>query len=447
MRKVFFLGLDCTPPKILYEGYGVELKYLKEVVEEGARYVLKSCHPPITIPAWIVMFTGKTPGELGLYGFRHRKPGDVRESYIVNSRFIKTPTLWDILSRKKRRVGVIGVPPTYPPKPVHGFMISDFITPGPEKPYTFPPLLKFELEKRFGPYIFDVVYRSHEKDKIIKELFTMTKQHLAVVKHLLENKVWDVFIYVEIGVDRVHHAFWKYFDKEHPRHIEHPVYSKAIPEYYRLIDKEFKEIKSRLPKDTIIVVASDHGAKSMKGAFVVNQWLEEQGYLKFKEKPKKPGIDIDREMIDWEHTMVWGWGGYYARMFINLKGREPRGIVGKEEYEDLIKQLKKDIGKIKGPKSEQWKNKAYTPYELYPEVRGDPPDLIAYFDDLSWRSAGTVGWDTIYLPENDRGPDDAVHDWYGVFTIYDPEGTIGKGFKGEIEIEQIFNLLMKVVQS
>ncbi|RLG74008.1 MAG: nucleotide pyrophosphatase, partial [Thermoprotei archaeon] len=143
--------------------------------------------------------------------------------------------------------------------------------------------------------------------------------------------------------------------------------------------------------------------------------------------------------------MVWGWGGYYARMFINLKGREPRGIVGKEEYEDLIKQLKKDIGKIKGPKGEQWKSKAYTPYELYPEVRGDAPDLIVYFDDLSWRSAGTVGWDTIYLPENDRGPDDAVHDWHGVFTIYDPEGTLEKGFKGEINIEKVRSLLMEVL--
>jgi len=447
LRKMFILGLDCTPPKILYEEYNVELEYLKEIVEEGARFNLKSCHPPITIPAWIVMFTGKTPGELGIYGFRHRKPGDVRESYIVNSRFIKTPTLWDVLGRRGYRVGVIGVPPTYPPKPVHGFMISDFITPGPEKPYTFPPMLKVELEKLFGPYIFDVIYRSHEKDKIVKELFAMTKQHLSIVQYLLGKKRWDVFIYVEIGVDRVHHAFWKYFDKEHPRHVEHPVYSKTIPEYYKLIDEGFKSIKEKLPKDAIIVITSDHGAKAMKGAFVVNQWLEEQGYLKFKEKPRRPGEDIDREIIDWEHTIVWGWGGYYARMFINLEGREPKGIVKKEEYEDLINQLKKDIRKIKGPKGEPWNSKVYTPYELYPEVNGDAPDLIVYFDNLSWRSAGTVGWDTIYLPENDRGPDDAVHDWHGVFTVYDPEGTVGKGFKGEIRIEQVFDLLMKLMQS
>ena len=445
MRKLFILGLDCTPPKILYDRCGVDFKYLNEIVDEGARFILKSCHPPITIPAWISMFTGKTPGELGIYGFRHRKPGDVRESYIVNSTFIKTPTLWDTLGRKGYHVGVIGVPPTYPPKPVHGLMITDFITPGPEKLYTFPPWLKREIESRFGPYIFDVIYRSHEKDKIRRELFEMTKQHLNIVKYLLANKRWDAFIYVEIGVDRAHHAFWKYYDKEHPRYTEHPIYSKVIPEYYKLIDSGFKDIRKLLPKDTIIVIVSDHGAKAMKGAFVVNQWLEQQGYLKFKEKPKKPGQDLEASMIDWDHTIAWGWGGYYARVFINLEGREPKGIVKKWEYEDVLKQLKKDIEKIKGPNGEQWDNKVYTPYELYPEVNGDAPDLLVYFDDLSWRSAGTLGWDTIYLPENDRGPDDAVHDWNGVLTIYDPEQTIEKGFKGEISIEKIHKFLIEAL--
>ena len=446
MRKLFILGLDSAPPKILYEDSSIELGGLREVIEDSARFILRSCHPPITIPAWISMFTGKTPGELGIYGFRHRKPGDVRESYIVNSTFIKVPTIWDVLGKHGYRVGVIGVPPTYPPKPVHGFMISDFTTPGPHKPYTFPPWIRKEIEMRFGPYIFDVVYRSHEKDKVREELFRMTKQHLDIVKYLLAAKEWDIFIHVEIGVDRVQHAFWKYFDTNHPRHIEHPVYSYTIREYYELIGKEFREIKKHLSKDTIIIIVSDHGAKAMKGAFVINQWLEKEGYLKLKEKPKRSGQDINSEIINWEHTIAWGWGGYYSRIFINLEGREPKGIVKKWEYEDLIKQLKKDIEKIKGPRGETWSNKVYTPYELYPEVNGDAPDLMVYFDDLSWRAAGTIGWDTIYLPENDRGPDDAVHDWNGVLVVYDPQGTIRGGFKGVINIESVYQLLLDLLE-
>jgi len=446
-RKLFVLGLDCASPRILYEGYGVKLNALREIVNGGARYILRSCHPPITIPAWAVMFTGQTPGELGIYGFRHRRPGDVRESYIVNSTYLKYPTLWEVVSKEGRRVGVVGVPPTYPPKPVNGFLITDFTTPGPDKPYTWPPWLKKEVESRFGPYVFDVVYRSEEKDKVAKELFNMTKQHLEVVKYLLSRKQWDLFIYVEVGVDRVHHAFWKYFDREHPRYVEHSTYSKVIPEYYKLIDDWFSEVRKLLPKDTVVVIASDHGVKAMKGAFVINQWLEEQGYLKLKEKPKKPGQDLGASIIDWGRTIAWGWGGYYSRVFINLEGREPKGNVKKWEYEDVVKQLKEEISRIKGPNGEVWKNEVYTPSELYPEVRGDAPDLMVYLDDLSWRPAGTIGWDSLYLPENDRGPDDAVHDWNGVFVIYDPEGTIRNGFKGTLRIEDAARALRELLMS
>jgi len=273
----------------------------------------------------------------------------------------------------------------------------------------------------------------------------MTRQHLQVVTHLLFNKRWDLFIYVEVGVDRIQHAFWKYFDERHPRHVEHPAYSKVIPEYYKMIDGWLEEVRKALPKDAVIVVASDHGAKAMKGAFAINQWLEEQGYLKLREAPRKPGQDLSADMIDWQRTIAWGWGGYYARIFINLEGREPKGVVEREHYEDVVRQLKEDMSKIRGPNNERWKNEVYAPHELYPRVEGDAPDLLVYFDDLNWRAVGTLGWDTMYLPENDRGPDDAVHDWNGVLAIYDPEGTVGRGDKGEINASEVFDLLLRLV--
>jgi len=444
LRRVLVLGLDSMPPKTLYGGGYFES--LGEVVDESHRFVLKSCHPPITIPAWLTMFTGKSPGELGIYGFRHRKPGDVGSTYIVNSTSVKALTLWDLAGRAGYHVGVFGVPPTYPPKPVRGFLVSDFTTPGSDKQYTFPPWLKREIEEQFGPMVFDIVYRSHAKDRVAQELFAMIKQHLAVVRYLLERKPWDLFIYVEVGVDRAHHAFWKYFDAMHPRYERHPVYSKVIPDLYVILDSAFEGMRKVLPRDTVIVVASDHGTKPMKGAFVINQWLEEQGYLKLRERPERPGQDLEESMIDWDRTVAWGWGGYYSRIFVNLEGREPRGIVKRHEYESTVEQLKRDIEGIKGPRGELWKNLAYTPQELYPEVRGDAPDLIVYLDDLSWRPAGTVGWDTLYLPENDRGPDDSVHDWHGVFSVYDPEGTLSRGDAGEVPIEKAFSILSELLE-
>ncbi len=154
---------------------------------------------------------------------------------------------------------------------------------------------------------------------------------------------------------------------------------------------------------------------------------------------------ICKDMIDWEHTIAWGWGGYYSRIFINLKGREKYGVVNEEEYESIIHSLRKDIKSIKGPKGDKWYNRVYRPHELYPEVRGDAPDLMVYLDDLNWRPAGTLGWQSRYLPENDRGPDDAMHDWMGVLSIYDPEETIPRGDLGVLKIGDVRKVIEELL--
>lgn len=413
-ERVLVIGLDSAPPRILYEDLRGELENLESVMEE--RHTLVSSHPPITIPAWAVMTSGKTPGELGLYGFRHRRPGDYGGAYIADSRMVRHPRVWDLLTREGKTSIVVGVPPSYPPRPLKGYLISDFITPGPEKPYTWPPTLKREVEALLGgPYPFDVAFRIHDKDAIKKGLWDMTVKQFRVFRHLLRTRKWDFAMIVQIGVDRVQHAFWKYYDPGHPRYPgPGNKYEDVIPEYYKLVDRLVGEVLEVVPRDTRVIVVSDHGAKAMKGAFAINQWLIEQGLLALKKKPEKPGVDLRPDMVDWEKTKAWGWGGYYARIFLNVKGREPHGTIDPEEVPGFIEELKKMLREIRGPDGERWETAAYTPGELYPEVNGDPPDLIVYLDDLNWRSAGTLGWPSMYLEENDRGPDDAVHDWYGV---------------------------------
>ena len=410
-ERILVLGLDSAPPRLLYQELSGELENLESIMEY--RTTLRSSHPPITIPAWAVMTTGMTPGELGLYGFRHRKPGSYNDVYIANSRMLKVKRVWDEFEGV-HRVILQGIPPSYPPQPVKGYLVSDFITPGPEKPYTWPYSLKREIENLVGEYVFDVEFRIKDKDKIKKGLWHMTEVQFKVFKHLISSKKWDFAMIVQIGVDRVHHAFWKYYDTRHPRYPGSNKYEDVIPEYYKLVDKLIGKILEAVPRETRIIVVSDHGAKAMKGAFAVNQWLIEEGYLRLKKNPERPGVDLKSDMVDWDNTLAWGWGGYYARIFLNIKGREPRGVVDPEEAPGLIDELKRKLQAITGPDGESWKTMAYTPHELYPIVNGDAPDLMVYFDDLNWRAAGTLGWPSLYLEENDRGPDDAVHDWIGV---------------------------------
>ena len=443
-RRLLVVGLDCAAPKLLYEDFIDDLPTFQRLLGDGQRALLHSTNPPITIPAWAVMVTGKTPGELGIYGFRHRRPGEYRNFYIVNSRHVREKTVWDVAGSKGLRSIVVGVPPSYPPKMIRGVMVSDFITPGPEVTYTFPPRLKGELESRFGKYTFDVPFRIEDRDKIVRDLWRMTRQHFDVLEYLATTRQWDFMMFVEIGVDRVHHAFWGYMDKEHHKYVPGNRYENVIRDYYRLVDERLGRLLEKIPGDTVVAVVSDHGAKRMKGAFTVNQWLAQEGFLRLEEEPNRPGVELKDVKVDWSKTVAWGWGGYYARIFLNVKGREPQGYVEREDYEYYRDLLADEIRKIRGPNGEKWETKVYKPEELYPVVRGDPPDLMVYFDDLSWRSAGTLGWETNYLRENDRGPDDAVHDWYGVLAVYDPEGTVGLNDR-VYRIEEVKSLFEEIM--
>jgi len=300
-------------------------------------------------------------------------------------------------------------------------MISCFITPDSEKEYTYPAELRQEIEDRFGPYMFDVEFRIEDKAELLQGIYKMTGQRFEVMKDLIVRKPWNLFWFVEIGVDRVHHGFWKYMDREHHLYVEGNPYENAILDYYKYLDGKLGELLGLIDQDTVVLVVSDHGAKRMKGCFCVNEWLMEQGDLSLKEMPAKP-ITIEKLSIDWPHTKAWAWGGYYARVFLNVEGREPQGTIPPENYEKERDALAERILRIKGPNGEPWATKVIKPQEYYPEATGDYPDLMVYFDDLYWRSAGTLGHGRMYLLENDTGPDDAVHAQEGLYILRDPGG-------------------------
>jgi len=248
----------------------------------------------------------------------------------------------------------------------------------------------------------------------------MTDKRFEVMEWLIEAKPWDLFMFVEIGVDRVHHAFWKYMDKDHHLYEPGNPFETAIIDYYRHLDGKIGRLIAKAGEGTVVLVVSDHGAKRMKGAFCVNEWLIERGWLAVKERPSKP-TSLDDLAIDWTRTKAWAWGGYYARVFLNVEGREPQGVIAPEDYEKERDALLAELKALRGPKGEAWATEVIKPQEFFEELEGEYPDLMVYFDDLYWRSAGTLGHGTMYLPENDTGPDDAVHAKHGIYILSDPK--------------------------
>lgn len=429
-KRVAVIGLDSVPPELLFDQWQSELPCLRSLAEQGFWGKMQSVCPPITVPAWSCMMSGKDPGQLGIYGFRNRKDYSYDGMAIANSTAVREPRVWDRLSQAGKKVIVMSVPGTYPPTAVNGSMVSCFLTPSAQSGYTYPAELKADLESRFGPYLIDVEnFRSDDKDRILQQIYKMTEQHFAMAKYMVTAHPWDFFMMVEMGTDRIHHAFWRFHDKNHRKYEPGNRFENAIRDYYRFVDRKVSELLPALGDDTSVFVVSDHGAKRMEGGICVNEWLLQGGYL-FLSRPLSGPTPIGKAPIDWTQTMAWGEGGYYSRIFLNVRGREPKGIIEPSQYEVVREQLKNKLESMLDDRGQLLGTKVFKPQEVYRSVRGVAPDLIVYFGNLNWRSVGILGLGTVHTFENDTGPDDANHAEYGIFILRERNDSHGTQLKG-----------------
>jgi predicted AlkP superfamily phosphohydrolase/phosphomutase len=422
-RKVIIFGLDSAPPELVFDKWLDHLPNIRNLVSNGISGKLESTIPAITCPAWASMTTSTNPGKLGIYGFRNRNRYDYEGLRFVDSNTINEETIWNILSRYNKKTIVIGVPQTYPPKPIHnGYMVTCFLTPDKNCQYTYPADLRYEVERVSEGYILDVDnFRSGEKDNILNTVYEMTRKRFKLVRHFIKNKDWDFLMMVEMGTDRIQHAFWGFFDNRHSMYFPGNKYENVIFDYYKYVDEEIGKTLALLDKNTIVLIVSDHGAKMMEGGICINEWLINNGYLKLMHYPEEV-TQINKHMIDWDKTMVWGEGGYYGRLFFNVRGREPRGVIPKQNYELLRNELIIALEDLRDENGQNINTKIFKPEEIYSECRNIPPDLIVYYGNLSWRSVGSVGHNTIWTSENDTGSDDANHAQHGIFVMSGDNG-------------------------
>lgn len=411
------IGLDSAPPELLFDRWLERLPNIRSLVQGGASGPLRSCDPPITVPAWTSMLSSKSPGQLGLYGFRNRADWSYDNLSVANSTDVKEDRIWDILSRAGKRVILIGVPQTYPPTPINGTMVTCFLTPDISCEHTFPYEFKKEIEQVVGEYLLDVKdFRSERKDSTLEQIHQMTRKRFMLARHLLHKEDWDFFMMVEMGVDRIQHAFWEYMDESHRRHVKGNPYEHAIFDYYQYVDREIGELLSFADANTTVFLVSDHGAQKMEGGICINEWLIREGYLALAESPNCV-MPLSQAKVDWPGTKAWGEGGYYSRIFLNVRGREPQGVINPQDYEDVRDELIEKIQSIPDDHGRPIGTKVYRPEQLYSVNNAIAPDLMVYFGNLAWRSVGSVGRNSIHTFDNDTGPDGANHAQHGIIVM------------------------------
>ena len=425
-KRLLVVGWDGVPAEVLQPGSLAQLDNLRSLVGRSISGPLRSTVPPITIPAWTSMFSGRDPGELGLYGFRNRVSPEYGSMKRADSTSVLVPRLWDLVGRAGRPSIVVGVPQTYPPPHVRGDLVAGFDTPAELESATSSPALAAEIRELVGEYHFDASdFRDAPRARTLARIRQMTEARVRVMRHLLGTRPWDLAIYCEIGPDRMHHCFWSDHDPAHPNHQPGSEFAGAIRDYYQLLDRGLGQILEQVNDRTSVLLVSDHGAKAMQGGICINELLRRTGWLTLKTEPKSVTA-LEPDMIDWSRTRAWAYGGYYARVFFNVAGREPHGVIPPERLDQEKASLGEVLARIRLPDGTEVATEIIDPSSHFAAARGFPPDLMLFFGDLDYRSLGSVGGGEIWQRGNDTGLDEANHSWDGVFVWCPAGGTAAR---------------------
>mgnify|MGYP005623505959 CR=1 FL=1 len=449
MSRLLVIGIDSAEPMQIEEWID-HLPHMKQLYDVFYTRV-ESTVPPITIPAWLTAFSGLNPGHFGLYDLRYRLKRSYTKYGLYSYRLVEdVDFIWNAMSRKGFKVALCFVPGTYPPPKIKGYVISGFFTPNVGSSFTWPFRLKYEVLEAVGgadKYIIDIHdYRRMNPKLLYKALIDKVVHDFKVITHVLTKYEWDLAIAVLMSIDRAQHTLWRFFDREHPRYVKDPELEEGLLNIYRKIDEELGKLLEKLPKDVKVIVMSDHGAKRMHYRINVNEALAEEGLLKLKEKPEKPmplGQLDKRGLIDWERTIAWSWGAYVAQVWINLEGREAKGCVRKEDYEDTCRQVADFLQSMEGPDGEKLRNKVFFKWEIYKGSKVEMmPDITVYFDDLHYGANEMIGFNSLYSLETLKGPDDSNHSERAIFMCNEKPSISIKNLE---DVRKLLELLIETI--
>ena len=179
--KVMIIGLDCAEPSLVLERWRDELPTLGGLMERGALRAA-DLGRAADHRAGVVVHDGEPhagrPRHLRLP--QPRRPLATTGSSSRTATHVKAPRLWDLATRNGKPSIVLGVPGTYPPRPLNGVMVTCFLTPSIESQYTYPPLLAREVEQVVGEYLFDCTnFRTDDKDDLLRQVYEMTDRRFG----------------------------------------------------------------------------------------------------------------------------------------------------------------------------------------------------------------------------------------------------------------------------
>jgi predicted AlkP superfamily phosphohydrolase/phosphomutase len=322
--RVFVISIDGVPYSFVKSRIRRgDFPNFKKLIENGSFRRMSSVQPCISSVAWASFMTGKNPGKHNILGFVDKKPG-THEMFVPTSRNMAGDTIWEIMSRAGKKVFVMNVPVTYPPRRVNGIMIGCFLCTQIAK-IAYPAHVARELERMGYKIDPDARLARENLDGFIDDCRHALTKRAEAMFHYLGKAPWDFFQCHIMETDRMNHFLWEHAEKDDPK------YAKAFYDFYKRVDEVIGEVDRKIGGKAELIVVSDHGFCTIKKEIYLNWYLAEAGLLKFKTPAPKSLGDMHPESL--AYSLIPG------RLFVNLQGREANGSVPPERYEAVREQL------------------------------------------------------------------------------------------------------------
>jgi predicted AlkP superfamily phosphohydrolase/phosphomutase len=426
-RKLIIIGLDGLPKNLLNHFLELGLlPHIGELMTKEQLDDLESTIPPLTGPAWITLATGKSPLEHGCFGFT-LSVKELDKTKTITSENIRLETFYEKLEEKNIKSILVNLPGSYPPRSEQ-ITITSLLTQGDN--FFFPQDKAEKYQKILKNYrLVPNPMIPKTSDKYLQVVSQIEKTRFQLAKKLFQNENWQLFFFLFSGTDWIMHV---YYDKL----IKSPKPNK-FTKIFKEADQVIGWFMKNKPDNSQIIILSDHGFKTYKGAFYVNTWLRNEGYLKttsqfFSDTPherhqlekekiaKKRKLKLDlsflqklvaknefifknakkiykkyevffpvklnsQEKPNLNQTKAYYHSGTMG-IYIN-DDRFNQGIVKKEEKTQLIKEIISKLKRIKDPKEKKSVFKRVIINDSSnQEVHYPQPDIIFEFGDF-WPKA------------------------------------------------------------
>lgn len=363
--RTLFIGWDGADWSILDRLTSQNLMpHLRSMRREGSSEVLRSTFPAHSIAAWTSFLSGLSPAEHGIIDFRRCRPGRYLPDVPYDSSSIQRPSLLEVISDSKKRVLSVNVPMTFPPFQVNGALVSGVFLP-PGATFTHPSELQ-QVLATWGGFPVNGLEWAEGGDlaDLFEEAVTMTRQQAMIAERLIDMEQWDVALVAFMAPDRLQHAAMHLLDPMHPasgRHgeSEETSLTEALYDVYQELDASLERLINKASPDRVIL-ASDHGFRSVWQNVVPNRILEELGVLGFRTgrnhlrrmthplRKRLSGTRLGARAkgslgaegtIDWSRTEAYNLSAPCQGIRLNVRGREPQGIVPRSKVDSLLGEL------------------------------------------------------------------------------------------------------------